>query len=54
MKMAGSWYTGDLNAEVDEDLRTGHDIPHSKGYLINGELGDFANCSNGIRGLAQC
>ncbi|OWM90114.1 putative laccase-9 [Punica granatum] len=41
----GSWYKGDLNAEVNEDLEEGVDIPHSSGYLINGKLGDFANCS---------
>ncbi|KAK4761037.1 hypothetical protein SAY87_005930 [Trapa incisa] len=42
----GSWYTGDLNEEVNEDLEEGVDIPHSSGFLINGELGDFANCSS--------
>lgn len=32
---------------MNEDLENGVDIPHSSGYLINGELGDFANCSSG-------
>ncbi|KAK4786135.1 hypothetical protein SAY86_002824 [Trapa natans] len=32
--------------EVEMALATGHSIPRSSGYLINGELGDFANCSN--------
>ncbi|XP_031385547.1 putative laccase-9 [Punica granatum] len=43
----GSWYNGDLHKEINEDLETHADIPHSNGYLINGELGDFANCSRG-------
>ncbi|OWM81965.1 putative laccase-9 [Punica granatum] len=42
----GSWYKGDLNAEVDEDMAAGTDVPHSVGYTINGELGDFTNCSD--------
>ncbi|OWM65761.1 hypothetical protein CDL15_Pgr015185 [Punica granatum] len=28
-------------------MESGSDVPHSNGYLINGELGDFANCSSG-------
>ncbi|PKI62382.1 hypothetical protein CRG98_017188 [Punica granatum] len=43
----GSWYTGDLHKEINEDMETHADIPHSSGYLINGELGDFSNCSRG-------
>ncbi|KAE8100334.1 hypothetical protein FH972_018241 [Carpinus fangiana] len=41
----GSWYSGDLNVLVDEDLRTGDDLPHSIAYTINGEPGDFCACS---------
>ncbi|XP_059453482.1 laccase-14-like [Corylus avellana] len=42
----GSWYSGDLNMLVDEDLQTGDDLPHSIAYTINGEPGDFCACSN--------
>ncbi|XP_031398796.1 putative laccase-9 isoform X3 [Punica granatum] len=42
----GSWYKGNLNAEVNDAMANGSDIPHSRGWLINGELGDFANCSS--------
>lgn len=45
---AGSWYSGDLNVLVDEDLRTGDDLPHSIAYTINGEPGDFCPCSKGM------
>jgi hypothetical protein len=33
---------------VDEDLRTGDDLPHSIAYTINGEPGDFCACSKGM------
>lgn len=41
----GSWYTGDVNQEIAEDLVTGADTPRSNSYVINGQPGDFANCS---------
>ncbi|XP_031399024.1 putative laccase-9 [Punica granatum] len=42
----GSWYRGNLNKEVNNAMANGSDVPHSGGWLINGELGDFANCSS--------
>uniref|UniRef100_A0A2N9EJB1 Laccase n=1 Tax=Fagus sylvatica TaxID=28930 RepID=A0A2N9EJB1_FAGSY len=41
----GSWYTGDVNAEVAEDLENGADTPRSDSYTINGQPGDFCACS---------
>ncbi|OWM75202.1 hypothetical protein CDL15_Pgr023723 [Punica granatum] len=41
----GSWYEINVNAVVDEDLRTGGDTPRSVAYVINGQPGDFCNCS---------
>ncbi|XP_030544157.2 laccase-14-like [Rhodamnia argentea] len=41
----GSWYTADVNQEVAEDMVTGADTPRSVSYVINGQPGDFANCS---------
>ncbi|XP_048231397.1 putative laccase-9 [Ricinus communis] len=41
----GSWYTYDVNLVVAEDLLTGADLPASDAYTINGEPGDFCNCS---------
>lgn len=38
---------GDLKELVDEAMMEGTDLPHSDGYTINGELGDFCNCSQG-------
>ncbi|KAI4389427.1 hypothetical protein MLD38_001655 [Melastoma candidum] len=40
-----SWYKGDVNEEVDYDLETGQDTPRSDAYTINGQPGDFCNCS---------
>ncbi|KAK1555697.1 hypothetical protein Q3G72_030118 [Acer saccharum] len=42
---AGSWYTYDVNLLVVEDLATGSDLPNPDAYTINGQLGDFYNCS---------
>ncbi|KAE8100355.1 hypothetical protein FH972_018262 [Carpinus fangiana] len=42
----GSWYTGDVNEEVAEDLEDGADTPRSDCYIINGQPGDFLPCSN--------
>ncbi|KAK9270946.1 hypothetical protein L1049_026534 [Liquidambar formosana] len=42
----GSWYFGDVNKMVEEDLITGSDTPRSDAYTINGEPGDFCNCSS--------
>ncbi|PKI59916.1 hypothetical protein CRG98_019689 [Punica granatum] len=41
-----AWYKGDLMAELAEDIIAGTDLPHSRGYTTNGELGDFSNCSS--------
>ncbi|KAK1554069.1 hypothetical protein Q3G72_007382 [Acer saccharum] len=41
----GSWYTYDVNQVVAEDLETGITLPISDAYSINGQLGDFSNCS---------
>ncbi|KAG6625912.1 putative laccase-9 [Carya illinoinensis] len=41
----GSWYKGDVNAEVAEDLEEGSDTPRSDSYIINGQPGDFLPCS---------
>ncbi|KAM3695670.1 hypothetical protein ACB098_07G151000 [Castanea mollissima] len=41
----GSLYSGNLEAELDYDLLYGNDLPHSIGYTINGEPGDFGPCS---------
>jgi len=38
---------GDLKELVDEAMMDASDLPHSDGYTINGELGDFCNCSQG-------
>ncbi|XP_059631468.1 putative laccase-9 [Cornus florida] len=43
----GSWYNGDINKEVLEDLQTGVDMPESDAFVINGQPGDFSECSNG-------
>ncbi|KAI4321152.1 hypothetical protein MLD38_034570 [Melastoma candidum] len=40
-----SWYKGDVNAEVKYDLAEGLDTPRSDAYTINGQPGDFCNCS---------
>ncbi|KAK4774252.1 hypothetical protein SAY87_029271 [Trapa incisa] len=42
-----AWYkVGDLYDELDEAIKSASDLPHSSGYAINGELGDFSNCSS--------
>ncbi|KAK2659135.1 hypothetical protein Ddye_005668 [Dipteronia dyeriana] len=41
----GSWYTYDVNLVVVEDLATGSDLPVSDAYTMNGQPGDFCNCS---------
>ncbi|KAM3759982.1 hypothetical protein ACB098_01G160600 [Castanea mollissima] len=41
----GSWYIGNINALVLEDLKTGASAPESDSYLINGQPGDFLPCS---------
>ncbi|KAL4651684.1 hypothetical protein ACB092_01G178700 [Castanea dentata] len=41
----GSWYVGDVNEEVAEDLENGADTPRSDSYTINGQPGDFCECS---------
>ncbi|EEF37628.1 laccase, putative [Ricinus communis] len=41
----GSWYTYDVNLAVEQDLAYGDDLPLSDAYLINGQPGDFCNCS---------
>ncbi|XP_059629868.1 putative laccase-9 [Cornus florida] len=43
----GSWYKEDIRKVVLEDLQTGVDIPNSDAYVINGQPGDFCECSNG-------
>ncbi|KAI4388043.1 hypothetical protein MLD38_000416 [Melastoma candidum] len=40
-----SWYQGNLNAELAEDLALAEDLPHSVSFLINGEPGDLVPCS---------
>ncbi|TXG53220.1 hypothetical protein EZV62_022389 [Acer yangbiense] len=40
-----SWYTYDVNLLVVEDLATGSDLPNPDAYTINGQPGDFYNCS---------
>jgi hypothetical protein len=40
-------YSGNLKAMLDKDLQTGDDLPHSIAYTINGEPGDFCDCSKG-------
>ncbi|KAK7844864.1 laccase-14 [Quercus suber] len=42
----GSWYVGNVNEEVAEDLENGADTPRSDSYTINGQPGDFCPCSN--------
>ncbi|KAB1200095.1 putative laccase-9 [Morella rubra] len=42
----GSWYKGDVNEEVAEDLESGADTPRSDCYVINGQPGDFLPCSS--------
>ncbi|KDP36042.1 hypothetical protein JCGZ_10008 [Jatropha curcas] len=42
----GSWYTYDVNLVVEQDLRTGADLPVSDAYTINSQPGDFCACSN--------
>ncbi|KAM3761226.1 hypothetical protein ACB098_01G252200 [Castanea mollissima] len=42
----GSWYKGDVNKEVAEDLEDGDLTPSSDAYTINGQPGDFCPCSN--------
>ncbi|KAM3729850.1 hypothetical protein ACB098_12G041900 [Castanea mollissima] len=42
----GSWYKGDVNKEVNEDLETGNVTPQSNAYTINGQPGDLCPCSN--------
>ncbi|KAI4320486.1 hypothetical protein MLD38_033963 [Melastoma candidum] len=37
----GSWYEGNLNQMVSEELREGLSLPQSVGYLINGYPGDL-------------
>ncbi|KAL0015760.1 hypothetical protein SO802_002829 [Lithocarpus litseifolius] len=44
----GSWYVGDVNEEVAEDLENGADTPRSDSYTINGQPGDFCACSNAM------
>ena len=46
--LAGSWYKGDVNKEVNEDLETGNVTPQSNAYTINGQPGDLCPCSNGM------
>ncbi|XP_030952115.1 laccase-15-like [Quercus lobata] len=41
----GSWYVGNINALVLEDLKTGASAPESDSYVINGQPGDFLPCS---------
>lgn len=41
----GSWYQADVNKEVEEDLSSGSDTPRSDAYVINGQPGDFCDCS---------
>lgn len=47
LAFAGSWYKGDVNKEVAEDLEDGDLTPSSDAYTINGQPGDFCNCSKG-------
>lgn len=44
--IAGSWYKGDLKEEIDTALETAGEVPKISAYTINGELGDFSNCSS--------
>ncbi|XP_031385645.1 laccase-17-like [Punica granatum] len=41
----GSWYNINVNEVVDEDLATGADTPRSIAFVINGQPGDFCECS---------
>lgn len=41
----GSWYKGEVNQIVSENLISGADLPISDSYVINGQPGDFCNCS---------
>ncbi|CAL5384224.1 unnamed protein product [Camellia sinensis] len=40
-----SWYKGDLNLLLMEDIILGGPLPDSDAHLINGQPGDFCNCS---------
>ncbi|KAF5467671.1 hypothetical protein F2P56_011902 [Juglans regia] len=42
-----AWYKGNMKELVDEAMFAGSDLPHSDAYTINGEPGDFCDCSNG-------
>lgn len=48
LKHAAAWYKGNLKELVDEAMEDGTDLPHSDAYTINGEPGDFCDCSNGM------
>lgn len=48
LAFAGSWYKGDVNKEVAEDIEDGYVPPNSDAYTINGQPGDFCPCSNGM------
>lgn len=41
-----SWYTEDVYASIAEKLAAGSDLLVSEAYTINGEPGDFCECSN--------
>ena len=45
---AGTLYSGNLKALLDEDLEFGDDLPHSIAYTINGEPGDLCPCAKGM------
>lgn len=48
--VSASWYKINVNEVVDEDLKTGADTPRSVAYVINGQPGDFCDCSKGTYG----
>ncbi|XP_059636478.1 putative laccase-9 [Cornus florida] len=39
-----SWYNGDVNEELHEDLLVGADLPRADAYVINGQPGTFFDC----------
>ena len=45
--IAASWYKEDVETLMDEALRYGGLTTFSDAYAINGQPGDFYDCSNG-------
>jgi hypothetical protein len=44
----GEWFNGDVMAIINDALATGGDPNISDAFTINGQPGDFYNCSNGM------